>query len=152
MKGVQAVLAIDPGKMSGLSFWQVGHKTPLHSLELDFHETCKLSAKLMHAWGSRLVVVSESFIITKETAKKTPQTWSLEIIGVLRYFSWYYGCQFFLQTPSQAKMFATNEKLRRLDWWHVGGAGHANDAHRHLLTFVIQRRLLPVSDIASLIE
>jgi hypothetical protein len=43
-----------------------------------------------------------------------------------------------LQLPSQ-KPFADNEKLHAVDFWHVGGAGHANDSLRHAMVWIVER-------------
>jgi len=97
---------------------------------------------------TRLIV--EDFIITAETLKKSRQTWSLEAIGALRYLVELFGdypipvddgrgliiprISMTLQSPSSAKAFATNDKLRNVGWY-VPGKGHANDAARHLLVY-----------------
>ena len=43
------------------------------------------------------------------------------------------------QSPSD-KSIITNEMLRKRGMWHVGGGGHANDASRHLLTYLRKHR------------
>lgn len=90
-------------------------------------------------------------MITNETAKKTQQTSSLEIIGVLKW--WYYQMDershvedsvFTLefQTPAAAKKFGTDFKLKNLGWWQTGeqhnykDANDANDALRHGLLWL----------------
>lgn len=78
------------------------------------------------------VVICESFRITQETIRKSRQTASLEIIGVLRWLASSHGHKFVLQTPADAKRFMTDAKLRSLDWYSPTTGGHTNDALRHL--------------------
>ena len=82
--------------------------------------------------GLRPTIICEDFIYTPETAKKSRQTWSTEGIGVLRFLAHEYHCEFILQSPSSAKSFASNDKLKRIGWY-TPGQDHANDAARHLM-------------------
>jgi hypothetical protein len=106
--------------------------------ELQPEEFYQRVEEIISDKGADLRVVIERYIISVETAKKSPQPWSLELIGVTRKECWKFGAKLTLQKPSE-KEFATNEKLRHVGFWHVGGDGHANDAFRHALVYLNNR-------------
>ena len=87
-------------------------------------------------WHYHPRVVCEDFIINTATATKSRQSDPLRIAGYLEGKCAEYGHPFKLQTPAQAKAFATDDKLRHLGWYHSTPGGHANDAARHLLTYL----------------
>jgi hypothetical protein len=145
----RAILAVDPGLRTGLAFhrWTDGDiQSPnsardaasgaagLWFTEEDFEGTCNRVLTAVTAFGSDLLLLSESFIITVNTAKNTQAPWSLELIGFMRWASRRYtGRDLTLQTPSQAKRFTSDARLKLMGYWTVGMKGHANDAARHLL-------------------
>lgn len=92
------------------------------------------------------ILVCEDFRVTGNTAKLSPQTEALRILGTLEYLAWRRGWEFTLQQPSQAKKFATNDKLKRVRW-HTPGADHRNDATRHLLLYAVQASLLDAHEL-----
>lgn len=83
-------------------------------------------------------VVIEDFKITVETGKLSDAPWSLNLIGVVQYLCYHSGKVLDFQLPSQ-KPFADNDKLRAVDFWYVGGEGHANDALRHAMVWIVDR-------------
>lgn len=132
------IIAVDPGKMTGWASFTLG----------EFHSGQTESAPYL-MWfdetlqrGIRPIIVCEDFIYTAATAKKTRQTWSTESIGVLRFLSAKYGLTFTLQAPVDAKKFATNDKLKSMDWYTPTKGGHANDAARHLLLYCVKNNLI----------
>lgn len=129
------VLAVDPGKTTGWCLWDKDTGDLKFGEEQQF-EFCSRAEALI-ADKSLDAVVCEAFIITVATAKKTQAPWSLEIIGLLRYLCEKYEVPFILQTPSDAKRFSTNEKLKSIGWY-VRGQGHATDSHRHLLLWAVK--------------
>ena len=152
------VLAIDPGKATGVAIWRTYRQESQHeSFQLDGGFD-GVSSFLAYgdggpAWiapdydeGESSVyrydaVVCESFSVRSNTHKMDQgafmDVWSN--IGALRYAAYLAGVPFHLQTPAEAKSFATNDKLKKLGWF-TGGAGHADDASRHLLTFLVKQR------------
>jgi hypothetical protein len=50
----------------------------------------------------------------------------------------------YFQTPANAMGMFTNEKIKKLDYWHRGGAGHALDAIRHALLRFVSKGWKPV--------
>lgn len=142
------ILALDPGKKTGLASYDRETDT-FRSGEADFDETCNYLMQpaamfhpdVMHEVNhGTLDIVSESFLITVNTAKNTQATWSLELIGVARMVSHLYGRQpLVLQAPAAAKRLMSDDMLKTLDWYKPG-KGHANDAARHLGMFMLGRK------------
>ena len=93
--------------------------------------------------GCEVVVACENFLITVNTAKKSQgdRQWSLEQIGVLRHLCHKHGHGFELTTPSDAKTFCSNDKLRRAGFW-TPGKGHANDSARQIAMALARRGIV----------
>ena len=99
-----------------------------------------------------LTIVCESFIINARTARVTQAPWSLEIIGCIRYLSQKFcGKDLVMQTPSEAKSFSSNDKLKKIGWFQRGTAGHDNDASRHLLLYAARQKILSNEDLRELL-
>lgn len=141
------VIAVDPGKLSGLSLVRVesdGSLTLLAAREVD--ETAfpdVLWSFLTFAEPFEHAVVCERFIINAQTARNSQAPWSLEMIGVTKYLVRLKRASYSVeavewQSPSDAKRVVTNEKLKALGCWHSGGAGHANDATRHAVLYLVR--------------
>ena len=135
------VVSFDPGLATGVALWGADHC----SYQVDggwdgqvAHLDSLLRGNLDH-------VVCEAFTVNAGTAKKDqgayPHVFSL--IGTIRYLAWANGAEFHFQTPAEAKSFATNGKLKRLGWYK-GAPGHADDASRHLLTFLAKNNYRPI--------
>lgn len=133
------LLSIDPGLMTGVCLIDLSdpeNPVKVWSKEVtieEFHDNIEqlISHEETH-------VVIEDFKITVETGKLSDAPWSLELIGVVRYLCYLNGKVLDLQLPSQ-KPFADNDKLRAVDFWHVGGEGHANDSLRHAMVWIVDR-------------
>ena len=137
------ILALDPGKTTGWAAYD-NETREFKSGQTDYDETCRLLMHPEQLFTSALTaadfdIVSESFIITINTAKNTQATWSLELIGCARMVSRLYGGQdLVLQAPSAAKRLMSDDLLKALQWY-VPGKGHSNDAARHLGLFLMSR-------------
>jgi hypothetical protein len=137
------ILAVDPGGNTGLARWADGNWEA-------WFEDAQTAASQVHAElvAGLDALVFESFRISAQTAKKT-QTGSLEaieLIGIGRYLARQYGTRFVLQSPAEAKIFATDEKLKALGMW-TKGVDHPRDATRHLLLFLAKERLFDVKKL-----
>jgi hypothetical protein len=144
-------MALDPGKMTG---WAMLDRQDgvFSSGEMEFLEMCDFIAQQANTHKAELVLVAESFIIGPQTIKNTQAPWSLEMIGVIRYFSQRYtGRDLVLQAPASAKRFASDARLKHMGW-HKPGKGHANDASRHLLTVLANRGWLATDELRKLAE
>lgn len=150
------IIGIDPGKKTGVGIWDnIGGTDSFESYEMDVEEFWGWFIPFVHehrAAGRDVRLVCESFIITIHTAKNTQATWSLELIGLVKYVGFAYGCEVTLQSPSVGKSFGTDGKLRLMGWWKKGAAGHANDAARHLVTYMANRKFIPVEKLIELAE
>ena len=126
------ILAIDPGLKTGVALFDLfsGSMTA-------FEVGDTLGGVLEEMIGRwRPAVVAEKFTITSATVRNSAAPWSLEWIGVARYLARKFECSFTLQLPANAKRFGTDARLKRLGWW-IPGMGHAADAQRHTLLFLV---------------
>ncbi len=131
------ILAVDPGKTTGYVLWTDGERV---EGELYGEAFLDRADELIES-GEVDVVVCERFIITAQTGKKTQAPWSLEQIGALRFLCRKHDVTFVLQSAADAKRFATEEKLNRAGWKRPKGDGHARDAQRHLLVYLVRKNL-----------
>lgn len=98
--------------------------------------------------GDDLDVVCERFTINAQTVKNSQAPYSLEQIGILKQCMMDMGMKaddIFFQSPADAKAMFTNEKLKKLGYWHKGGEGHALDAIRHGLLRLVKTGWKPLS-------
>ena len=81
------------------------------------------------------------FVVEKFTmnCKITQSPWSLETIGLIRYFAQHYQVPLHLQTPSQAKNLISNDVIKKAELYTPGKV-HAMDAIRHALYFLTAKR------------
>lgn len=139
------VLAIDPGKATGLAWMrQENGKIYLDdSFEATPDNVIETIRPTLELWRPiegegdtpPLRVVVEKFTINAMTAQKSQEAaWALETIGAVKQALRdveYPLAAICWQKPSEAKTAFTNDKLKTLGLWHRGGAGHALDAIRH---------------------
>lgn len=133
------VIAVDPGKVTGLAVISYSGETPtlVASKELTAYLfAATLSGALREASDLRLTtdIVCERFVINAQTIKNSQAPFSIEQIGMMKYVTYCAGFdpdKIYFQSPSDAKKLFTNEALKKLGIWHVGGGGHALDAIRH---------------------
>jgi hypothetical protein len=138
------VIAFDPGLMTG---WAYTDTTGFHAGEgmwygvmLRAEEWITTIARIRAS--STPLIVCEDYRITNQTPKKTQQHYSLEQIGILRYLCMKHELSYEVVAASDAKTFATNDKLHKAGFWNVGSQGHANDAARHLLTALVRHHMI----------
>lgn len=147
------VLAIDPGKATGMAlFRHTNGEEPklIWSIEVQQEEYAAPirgaldAAKVMNM---EIDIVCERFTINAQTAKKSQAPFSLEQIGILKQCLLDVGratTDIYFQSPADAKAMFDNPKLKKLEYWHVGGEGHALDAIRHGLLHIIRLGWKPV--------
>ena len=142
------ILAVDPGKASGLALFSIetGEEPVLVWAQECQQEEYAKPIRSTLAEHPNVLVVCERFIINAQTAKKTQAPYSLEQIGILR------QClmdaerkadDIIFQSPSDAKAMFDNPKLKKLEYWFVGGDGHALDAIRHALLQCVKLGWIP---------
>lgn len=143
------VVAVDPGKLSGIAVVQIPKDlqsagTKVFSAEEPWSEAVTTVLAAVDEYPDAVLVV-ESFIITQATLRKSFEPWSLYSIGALEHAMIMRGREkaMTLQSPATAKSSVSNDLLRALGLWHRGGAGHANDALRHAVSFALSRGWRP---------
>lgn len=134
------LLAIDPGLMTGMciiDITDIENPVKFWSAEWTMDDFFGGIANVMQETAIVEVVI-EDFRITDATGDLSEAPWSLKLIGVTEYLGFCYGKSVVKQQPVE-KAFPTNERLRMVDFWHVGGAGHANDALRHAMVWIVKK-------------
>jgi hypothetical protein len=135
------LLCIDPGLLTGMALLDMSEQENpivLGSGEYGVRDFYNKAEELIARLSPDMVVVVENFIITTATAKKTSAPWSLRGVGVVEFLCLKYGATMELQTPDQAKEIPSSD-LKIVEFWHVGGEGHANDAFRHAVVYLKDR-------------
>lgn len=145
------LLCLDPGKASGVAILDttalqddvhgnvdIVYSGEIQPTELNFWLAKQFTWVLEEKAGFE--TVCEDFIITPQTGKNSAAPWSLKKIGALELLCDLYNIPVTLQAPARAKSFCDNNRLRRLGLWHKGGAGHANDALRHGVLYLVSKR------------
>ena len=146
------VLALDPGKITGVAFLRLDPGTdPVleGSWELEQHEVAKIIREII--WNpivkDHVDIACERFVINAQTVRNSQAPYSLEVIGILKqclFDNGKSGDDIYFQAPANAMAMFTNEKLKKLGYWHRGGAGHALDAIRHALLRAVNTGWKPV--------
>jgi len=138
------VLAVDPGGTTGMAYYYDGLFDSWQAD--DYQSAVEWSAELLDSTTPLDALVCEGFVIRANTAKLDAGAFSLttDLIGACRLLAHQAGIPFVRQTPAEAKSFATDDKLRRLGWYIPTKGGHANDASRHLLTFLAKQNYAPI--------
>ena len=147
------ILAVDPGKLSGVALFSYtvgGEPEIVFSVEVDQKN---YAAKLREAFYMattaqvELDIACERFVINAQTVKNSQAPFSIEQIGILRQVMMDHGREpddLHFQAPSDAKNLFGNDKLKKLEYWHRGGEGHALDAIRHGLLRLVKIGWKPV--------
>ena len=149
------VLAVDPGKASGIALLQwepeSGQDPELvYSEEVqpeEFAQEVRIGLVNIKD-GEPFHVACESFIINAQTVRNSQAPYSLEQIGVLKHLcreAGYDPSNIAFQPPVNAKNMFPNPTLKKLGCWHVGGKGHALDAIRHGLLRLVKAGWKPTS-------
>ena len=122
------------------------HIGQFHSWQEDSFESCTREVHDRVRFKAPDALVCEGFVIRSNTSKLDAGAFSLttDLIGACRLLAHQAGIPFVRQTPAEAKSFATDDKLRRLGWYRPTKGGHANDASRHLLTFLAKQNYSPI--------
>jgi hypothetical protein len=150
---IKYVLAVDPGKVTGISFFKrVDGFDPelIWSKEVQQVDFAKEIREVLRDPEVLpfLDVVCERFIINAQTVRNSQAPFSLEQIGILKQCMFDVGLSsdsVFFQAPADAMAMFTNEKLKKLGYWHRGGAGHALDSIRHAVLRFVKTGWKPVA-------
>jgi len=130
------ILSVDPGKATGMALFSLeqGQEPVLvWSGEYQQDEYAKPIRETLSLYPEA-EVVCERFTINMQTVKNSQAPYSLEQIGILKQCLMDAGRKaddIYFQSPADAKAMFDNPKLKKLEYWHRGGEGHALDAIRH---------------------
>lgn len=141
IRSKEFLLSIDPGLATGTSLFNtedLQNAFLIDSHEYGITEFYEYLESIMKLYSDELMIVIEGFIISEETAKKTPAPWSLELIGFVKYMCWKYEVPLVTQQPVERE-FATHEMLHEMNFWHKGGEGHAIQSMKHALVWMVNR-------------
>jgi hypothetical protein len=133
---VKYILSVDPGKATGMALFsleQGQEPVMLWSGEYQQDEYAKPIRETLSLYPE-VEVVCERFTINMQTVKNSQAPYSLEQIGILKQCLMDAGRSvddIYFQSPADAKAMFDNPKLKKLEYWHRGGEGHALDAIRH---------------------
>jgi hypothetical protein len=151
-----AVLAVDPGKTSGIALlkWNgVPDDKPelVFSKEVPDEEYASVIGEAllsMQPDSEKIIVACERFVINQQTVRNSQAPYSLENIGVLKHLCRVSESapapeEIKFQAPVDAKNMYPNPALKKLEIWHKGGEGHALDAIRHALLALTRQGWIP---------
>lgn len=129
------IVSYDPGLTTGVSIYEDGE---FWGEQYTFRQVGDMLQNLSAPGVMKkdAVVVCESFTINNQTARNSQAPWSLEVIGLIRYFAMVNHLELVFQQPSAAKRLITDEVIKRAELW-VPGKPHQMDAVRHMLLFAI---------------
>ena len=148
----QYILAVDPGKATGLSFFSYdlgGEPVMIWSKEVQFETYAEPIRQVLSVYQD-VHVVCERFTINAQTVRNSQAPFSLEEIGVLKQIMLDFGYtpeNLHFQSPADAKAMWDNKKLKKLEYWHKGGEGHALDAIRHGLLYMVKLGWNPLNKL-----
>lgn len=147
------IIAVDPGGTTGLATALFHDGRGEVSGFKSFEETDPMDAvhwvhQTMIHGPLKVELVAERYTITPRTTRLSRQYDALYVIGGLMYVAHILHVPFTLQTPADAKNFASNAKLEAIGWRRPTKGGHADDAARHLLKRAVDTGLLPAEAVA----
>lgn len=132
-----AVVWFDPGLISGWARLTGGEFTSGEANFVGIGDVvawhCAQENDVSFGW--------ERFDITSTTHQMKGSSWSLEVIGVTRWLALEAGKRV-LDPQSRESRLMVQESLLKAMNWHKPGLGHANDAARHLLAWMIKNHRL----------
>lgn len=147
------VLSIDPGKATGIALFKYesgSEPEMIWSMEVQQDEYAKPIREALKLYGEQvndLDIVCERFTINAQTVRNSQAPYSIEQIGILKQCLMDVGRpsdDIYFQSPADAKAMFSNEALKKLEYWHKGGEGHALDAIRHGLLRLVKLGWKPV--------
>jgi|SRR6266542_890456 len=141
-------IGCDPGKVTGLCAFTVDEDNIPKNIEhwqLDHIAVGRWFEQWKTINGVSIkdtVIAMESFIVTPGSLKKNFQAYSLETIGLVRYFVETSGLQMRMSAPSAHKSLVLDDVLKRAGLWFPN-EGHACDAARvSMHVAVVDHKLL----------
>lgn len=131
--GSELVVSLDVGKVTGAAIWIHTMPMDLITLEIPSRYEVRDFVKTVYESDYKMSIACENFVISQRTIKTAQDNNALRLIGWLDLWCEEHRVQFTLRNAAAAKSFATDDKLKALDWYNRTPDGHANDAARHML-------------------
>lgn len=131
------VIACDPGKATGLAF-MYGESFSSHIM--PWYDSMAVIESHLAAKNIDLIVIEDYRISRNTLTKGADAHWAMGGIGIVTYLAQKHGVKAIKYSPSEAKSFSTDSKLKKLDWYKTGD-GHDNDAARHLLLALVNEKM-----------
>jgi hypothetical protein len=143
------IVAFDPGGTTGIAVVNTDRMGSIVTHEFQWEDICRFLDGLQD-YDMPDVIVYEKFTITEGTAKLSPTTAPMDVIGTLKYVANRQLIEIVGQKPYDAKHFATDERLKAYGWY-TKGKGHANDAARHLMLYCVKHNYVQFDSNGALI-
>lgn len=146
------ILAIDPGTTTGFAlFNEDGGHFISYEVEgpVNAVESVTLFLDTAHTANDIVEIVCESFVISARTIKTQRVNDPWEIKGWIKLECLRRDVAYTEQSPATGKSFGTDDKLRKIGWFRSSEGGHANDAARHLITYLAQHHLHIARELLS---
>lgn len=144
-------VSFDPGVATGVAqaFVHDGAIVKHQAFELDQFPVSRMALEyaIDRDGIDEVEFICETFTINQQTLRKTRQTASLEIIGVIKLAAHEAGITLAMQSPGDAKRFATDARLKKSGLWTSTKGGHANDANRHLFLRLVKHGVLSPTEV-----
>lgn len=122
------IIAVDPGKTTGLVLVEENTLEVFHSCELDQEELIEMMKHLAAVYRSATFVIEE----WRNHSRFGDWAWAAEGIGIVKALIPELD-KLVIQTPSQAKQSWSDERLKEHGYEITG---HARDALRHALYYI----------------
>ena len=122
------ILALDPGITTGAAMhFGIDQITTQQTMlpHIHFYEWLKQT--------DPTVIVYETFLYQR---RDKVELYPVEVIGVIKLFAEQRGIPLYGQSPSQAKGFMDDDKLKGMGLWKPGQK-HGMDALRHLMYYLV---------------
>lgn len=129
------VLAIDPGKATGLAW--VSTEGEYGYAEVEGRFNLYAQVREWASTGAIPEIVIEDYTVDDQTANKSRQVDAWRIIGYLEGVAEQNGWPFTIQDRG-VRGFGSDAKLAALGWNPRTKGGHAREATRHLLTYLVR--------------
>jgi hypothetical protein len=143
------IAAFDPGGTTGIAVVDTDNMASIVTHEFQWDDVCSFLDGLQ-AYDMPDVFVYETFTITEGTAKLSPTTAPMDVIGALKYVANRQSIEIVGQRPYDAKHFATDTRLKAYGWY-TKGKGHVNDASRHLFLWCAKHNYVQFDSEGTLI-
>lgn len=134
------VLAVDPGKTTGMVLFEWGGELPADPATSRVIDSWQLPAieaedKLVELLNEIDHLVVESFTFGGGSVKLSRQYDAVYLLGVAFHFARHLGVPVASQGPASIKTAYPDVRLRELGWYTAVAGRHARDALRHALLF-----------------